>query len=561
MMATWIGRAALVLGACAFCCVVTPPVSADLCTPADLCTVRFFADTFAQAAIADGRAVGVGVGVAYNNEVFYTNAFGLADATKGTPFATDSLFEIASSTKVFTTNLLGQAVYIGQLRLSDQLSQFPRNLGTLQPSTGKVTLKELADFTGGFPRDAPLCKPPRVPGCIPSRDPTTEQYDAKDFLDYFQNVTVPSLPAPYSYSNFAIGLLGLLMASEGPINNASLLGWFIQVDNQILTPLGMNRTYLLGAQPSLIIPASGYSLALASAHVETGQISAIKKLNGGSSYSSPPAVTISGGGGSGAAASAEIDSGGHVTQINVDSRGSGYIAPPAISFDNGGSSKIATAAAIVQNGQVVAVDVTSAGVGYQHKPTVTISGGRVGGRNATAVAYIAHGNVVAVEVTDGGAGYVTPLSVSVAPGGAESDVAPIWAAAGGLLSTVNDMTLFAAAAAGINPVQAMPVPAAMAAGFTTAETPYACQADDPSLTHCPFGNWQSGLAWAVKTADTVNDFPEVVTKNGSLPGFSSQIVIVPSRQLAVVVLVNSDTAGPAGTIAFDIAHNLVLTLP
>jgi CubicO group peptidase (beta-lactamase class C family) len=123
------------------------------------------------------------------------------------------------------------------------------------------------------------------------------------------------------------------------------------------------------------------------------------------------------------------------------------------------------------------------------------------------------------------------------------------------------MTRLAAAAAGIPSVQSLPVPAAMAAGFTTAETPYACEAHNPSLTDRPFGNWQSGLAWAVKTADTVNDFPEVVTKNGALPGFSSQIVVVPSRQLAVVVLINSDTTEPAGTIAFDTAHNLVLALP
>jgi hypothetical protein len=45
------------------------------------------------------------------------------------------------------------------------------------------------------------------------------------------------------------------------------------------------------------------------------------------------------------------------------------------------------------------------------------------------------------------------------------------------------------------------------------------------------------------------------------PVFSSQIVVVPSRQLAVVVLINSDTTEPASTIAFDTAHNLVLALP
>jgi CubicO group peptidase (beta-lactamase class C family) len=555
---------AFVLGACAFGCVATPPASAAVCTPADLCTVQFIANAFAQAAIAEGKAVGIGVGVAYNNEVFYTNAFGLADAAKKTPFATDSLFEIASNTKVFTTNLLGQAVYNGQLELGNQLSQFPKALGTLKPSTGKVTLEELADFTGGFPSYAPICSSSPTPGCRPSGRPSISQYDAEAFLDYFQNFTAPKLPAPYKYSDYAIGLLGLLLPNPtgGPITDATLLGWFIQVSNEILTPLGMNSTYLQGAYGS-ITPAKGYSLALTSAQVKNGQIETIKVLKGGSGYSSssPPAVTISGGGGSGAKAKAAVNNSGGVESIKVIAGGSGYIAPPVVSFSGGSPSKPAAAVAIVQDGAVVAFDVTSGGGGYQSPPNVAISGGRNGGADATAVAHIANGHVVAVEITDGGSGYVTPLGVTVAPGGTESNGLAIWAPAGGLLSTVDDMTRFAAAASGVSSVQSMPVPAAMTAGFNTAETPYACQAKNPQLSACPQGTWQSGLAWTIQPADTANAFPEVVAKTGGLPGFSSEIVVVPSRQLAIVVLINSSTGGPAPGIAFDIAHNLVLALP
>jgi hypothetical protein len=58
-----------------------------------------------------------------------------------------------------------------------------------------------------------------------------------------------------------------------------------------------------------------------------------------------------------------------------------------------------------------------------------------------------------------------------------------------------------------------------------------------------------------------NGMPVVVMKNGLLPGFSSEIVLVPSRQLAVVVLINSDTTSPADTLALDIAHNLIHSLP
>ena len=64
----------------------------------------------------------------------YGWAFGYADPVKKTPFATDSIFEIASVTKVFTTNLLGQAVFEKRLKLSDSLAQFPRQLGSFMVS-------------------------------------------------------------------------------------------------------------------------------------------------------------------------------------------------------------------------------------------------------------------------------------------------------------------------------------------------------------------------------------------------------------------------------------------
>ena len=63
----------------------------------DTQTVTSVVEAYAKAAIAEGRAVGVGVGVFYQGAVFHTAAFGLADAASATPFSDDSLFEIASS--------------------------------------------------------------------------------------------------------------------------------------------------------------------------------------------------------------------------------------------------------------------------------------------------------------------------------------------------------------------------------------------------------------------------------------------------------------------------------
>jgi CubicO group peptidase (beta-lactamase class C family) len=555
-------------------------------------TISQIVETFAQAAIQQGVTPGVAVGVV-DKDRSYTWAFGYADPVGKTPFQTDTIFEIASVTKVFTTNLLGQAVFEKRLKLSDSLAQFPRQLGRFMTAlTGQVTLQQLGDFTGGFPSYAPLCKVQMVPGCLASDRPSIADYTAQDFLDYFRGTTpmnyqdspptpVTSLPAPYFYSDYSIGLLGLLLgtAPGQPVSNASLDGWWREVHSHILAPLGMKSTFL--DVPSHVPQtriANGYSPALASARVQNGSISSITLLEKGAAYSSPPLVTITGRLGSGASVAAVLD-GGSVKGFNIVNGGSGYIAPPQAEAPGGTES--ATLLPIVANGQVQAVEVLFGGTAYNGPPQVTISGGLNPGdpnaMSATAFAKNANGRVNSIVVTDGGAGYAPPLTVTVAPGNPESSGVPIWAPAGALLSTIDDLTRFAAAALGVQPRTGLPrLPAPLAAGFELAETAYACGGKDPDLSSCPFGVDLSGLAWVIRPADSTTGTPEVIAKNGGLPGFSTQIVLVPERQVAVVVMVNSgipapDTGtpgnayplaeAPAAILAFNIGYALLDKLP
>jgi CubicO group peptidase (beta-lactamase class C family) len=539
-------------------------------------TVQQVVDTFAQTAIQQGVAVGVAVGVVDKNGAGFSHSytFGYADATGETPFATNSIFEIGSNTKVFTTNLLGQAVFENRLSLDEQLSRFPEEFGAFKyPLTGQVALEELGDFTAGFPSLAPLCDSSgKPPGCLPSKRPQISEYGAADFLEYFRNFKekVSSLPAPYEYSDYSTGLLGLFLGTPGrPISDDSVSGWYDQVDQRILRPLGMASTFLDIPQKDAKRVADGYNLAIASATVSGGAISDISVLGGGAGYASAPKVTIAGGGGSGAEATATVAK-GKVTAIAVapGEGGSGYIAPPSIMFNNGGSTKIARALPIVSGGAVKAVLVLFGGAGYQRVPQVTISGG--GGLGATATAHIANGRVVAVTVDHGGSGYADPLSVIVAPGNPMSSGVPVWAPAGALSSTMDDLMKFTSAAlteGAISPA----FPPSLTAGFKIAETAYACQGSDPDLSTCPAARNRSGLAWGITPADQSYRVPEVVVKDGGLPAYSSEILLMPKRQLAVVVLVNSRspataptgrfTFRPAETLAANIGYNLLYALP
>lgn len=515
--------------------------------------VAAIAQTFAKSSVDRGGAVGVGVGILLPGQPPRFFSYGLGNAATGQPFGPDLAFQIGSVTKVFTTNLLGQEIYRGTRHLDDALSAFPMELGSFKPLTREVTLKQLADFTGGFPSLAPICNdsPPKVPGCLKTDRPTPEVYTARDFLTFFQN-TVPknyqntktppvtSLPAPYFYSDFSVGLLGLILGGNPkvPLDNQALNGWESLLQNRLLRPLLMGNTYLYPSPRSQVSVALGYDQAVGSAVITNGQVSEIVLGVPGSGYTSSPQVSISGGGGTGAEATANIDGKGAVTGFSITSAGTGYVAPPKIAFSSGG----ATANVIVSNGKVAGIKISDHGSGYTTAPNVTISGGRRNGigRDATGIALISSGQVTFVSLTDAGDGYEPSVSVIVKPGQPLTNAIPIWAPAGALHSTIRDMTAFTAAALGQTRRGLLSIDPAITAGFKIAETPYACSGASPDLSGCQEGTLLSGLSWAILPEDKVNNVPAIVLKNGGLNGFSTQLFLMPVRNLGVVVFVNSN---------------------
>ena len=238
--------------------------------------------------------------------------------------------------------------------------------------TSQVTLEELGSFTGGFPFVAPVCSTQDVPGCTSYVYPPASVYTPADLVTFFQNtvptnyidkppVALTSLPGPAVYSDFSVGLLGLLLGTpSGPIGTASDQGWYDLLSREIAVPLGLTDTYL---QPPPDVPkgriAAGYDPAGASAILVNGTVAHIKVYDPGENYGTAPAVSIVGGGGSGATATATVLNGG-VSAIDVQSKGEGYLAPPTIAFGTTSGSP-ARAVAIVANGSIVAVEVTDGG--------------------------------------------------------------------------------------------------------------------------------------------------------------------------------------------------------
>lgn len=513
----------------------------------------------AKSMVTSGQTPGIAVAVIENGAepLFFSYGAGAVrtDGAPPKPFRADMLFEIGSNTKLFTTNLLGQRIAAGTLELDTPLSDFSAQIGELTPKMGRVTLKELGDFTGGVANAAPICDPLatlKTPGCMPSPRPTIQQYGPQDMAAYFRSVTpynfstdppIPAkrLPAPYLYSNFSVGMLGLLIggAPGEPLGNKAVRGWYGKVQDEILMPLGMQNTYLRVPAGKEGRKISGYNLATAVAGVDDdGAVANVTMVTNGGFYDAPPQVKILGGGGSGASASATLADGG-VEQIGITNGGQGYTARARITFSDGGSTIPAEGQAVVANGKIVGVRLRQGGANYKAVPQVTITGGRTAdGRDATATARLVNGSVSYVSIVDPGAGYVDPLTVVIAPGRPTSNAIPAWAPAGALSSTLEDMAKFARAATRRPGTEA---PDLLLEGFRIAQKAYACQGVDnpPSLKQCPAGALRSGLAWMAAPRDSVNRVPPVYSKIGALPGYWSAVAVMPRRGLGVVVFMNS----------------------
>jgi CubicO group peptidase (beta-lactamase class C family) len=178
----------------------------------------------------------------------YFFAYGKANGS-GAPFTRDTLLEIGSCTKVFTTTLFALSINRKQIAPDDSAQKYMPDGYMLRAQ--QLTPLELADFTSGMPDD-----PTNLP-----RDPeqrSIEHYTVQNFLNWASNYEPQTrLPAPYKYSNAGIGLLSYL------VETATGKSWEDQVNSEIFQSLGMPDTTLR--------PTPEQEKRLAQGHTRTGQ--------------------------------------------------------------------------------------------------------------------------------------------------------------------------------------------------------------------------------------------------------------------------------------------------
>lgn len=195
-----------------------------------------------------GYVPGMVVGMVNADGTTYFS-YGKLTRDSGTAVGGNSLYEIASVTKTFTTVLLAEMVEAGDVSLNDKAGRFlPEGVNMPGGGGANITLKHLATHTSGLPN-----MPPNLPATIVDFGNQFSGYDVSDLYAFLDSYTLTRAPgAGHEYSNAGLGLLGHVLALSQEKTFEELL------KERVLVPMGMLDTGLTLNEEQMARRAPGH---------------------------------------------------------------------------------------------------------------------------------------------------------------------------------------------------------------------------------------------------------------------------------------------------------------
>ncbi|HKI06936.1 MAG TPA: serine hydrolase domain-containing protein [Nitrososphaeraceae archaeon] len=152
-------------------------------------------------------------------------SYGNISKENSTNVSGDSIFDIGSITKTFTTTLLVDMVKRGLINLDDPIEKYlPDNVKVPAYNGKMITIENLATHSSGLP-------------AFPSGWNRNQSYTNEQVYNFLSNITLQREPGVFAnYSDFGMGLLGHVLATKSGISYENL------VKDRILNVLGMDST-------------------------------------------------------------------------------------------------------------------------------------------------------------------------------------------------------------------------------------------------------------------------------------------------------------------------------
>jgi serine-type D-Ala-D-Ala carboxypeptidase/endopeptidase len=178
-------------------------------------------------------------------------SYGNLAAGDSRPLNGDTVFEIGSITKIFTSLLLADMVERGEVGLTDPVAKYmPSTVRVPERRGEQITLEDLATHTSGLPR---------MPVNVEPSDPANPfaDYSVRHLYDFLSSYQLPrDIGARYEYSNIGGALLGHALAQRAGMPYESL------VEKRITQPLEMKSTRVTATPEMKARFAVGHAYAL-----------------------------------------------------------------------------------------------------------------------------------------------------------------------------------------------------------------------------------------------------------------------------------------------------------
>jgi CubicO group peptidase (beta-lactamase class C family) len=176
------------------------------------------------------KAVGIVAGLVDGAGQTFTAAGSTKPGERVMPDA-NTVYEIGSITKVFTSLVLADMVVRGEVALDDPVSKFlPKEVQVPSRGGREITLLDLSNQVSGLPR---------LHGNFRPADPGNPyaDYGPAQLYAFLSGYKLPrDIGASYEYSNIGVGLLGEALALKAGTSYEEL------VRRRVLEPLGLSDT-------------------------------------------------------------------------------------------------------------------------------------------------------------------------------------------------------------------------------------------------------------------------------------------------------------------------------
>ena len=201
-------------------------------------------EVWIKARMAYAGLPGLSIGIVKDQELVYSKGFGFADIKNKIPAGPNTLYRIASHSKLFAAIGIMQLRDQGKLQLDDPVKKHLRafNIAITHPEAHQVTIRHLLTHSSGLPREAG--SPYWVDFNFPSMDEVLARLGSQETI-------LPS-ESIFKYSNLAYALLGEIIAQKTDQSFADY------VEKNIMEPLGMDDSSVVFREGDKSKLAVGY---------------------------------------------------------------------------------------------------------------------------------------------------------------------------------------------------------------------------------------------------------------------------------------------------------------